>query len=254
IKTAKEDPDGFCPVEMICQNGVALATFHTSQVDPDRADGYDAGIRGFLADGKPRGVSDWGALSAWGWGASQILDFTEDHPGIDHDHVAVIGHSRGGKAALWAAAEDERFSTAYSNNSGCGGAALFRRRYGETTAIITRNFPHWFCKKLNDYAGNEDALPVDQHQLIAAIAPRRVYVTSASQDLWADPKGEYLSLVHAAQVFTRLGHRAVNDPNMPPVNRPVTSGQTGYHIRQGKHNLTPQDWKYFLDFFLDVDR
>jgi pimeloyl-ACP methyl ester carboxylesterase len=167
---------------------------------------------------------------------------------IDAGRVAVVGHSRGGKTSLWAAAEDARFAIAYSNNSGCGGAALSRRAYGETVAIITRGFPHWFCPPFAAFGGKESELPVDQHQLIALIAPRGVYVTSADEDLWADPKGEYSSIVAASPVFRLLDKTSIIEPQMPSLNSPRVSGQTGYHIRTGEHNLKDQDWTWFLDY------
>ncbi|WP_164101591.1 glucuronyl esterase domain-containing protein [Candidatus Laterigemmans baculatus] len=244
-----ETPNDFWPLDMIIEAGCAAAVFHTSDVDPDRADGYLEGIRGFLAEGQPRARDAWGALSAWGWGASRIADYAiENVPQTDPQRLAVVGHSRGGKAALWAAAEDPRFAISYSNNSGCGGAALSRRRFGETIARITSSFPHWFCEHLTTYAGSEPALPVDQHQLMALIAPRSAYVASAAEDLWADPRGEYLSLVHAAPVFELLGKPSIQTATMPPVDTQRVEGPTGYHIRSGGHNLTRDDWGRFLRF------
>lgn len=244
-----ETPNDFWPLDKIIDAGYAAAVFHTSHVDPDRADGYLEGIRGFLANGEPRARDAWGALSAWGWGASRVVDYAiENVPQIDPKRLAVVGHSRGGKAALWAAAEDPRFAISYSNDSGCGGAALSRRRFGETIARITSAFPHWFCEHLTTYAGSEAALPVDQHQLIASLAPRAVYVASAAEDLWADPRGEYLSVVAAAPVFELLGKASISDPTMPPRDRQRIVGPTGYHIRSGQHNLTRLDWELFLKF------
>lgn len=240
--------DPFWPIEKIVRKGYATAAFHTSNVDPDKRDGYDQGIRAMLDMPDSDPTTRWGALSAWGWGASRVLDYATKLPGIDSNKTAVVGHSRGGKTALWAAAEDQRFKIAYSNNSGCGGAALSRRAYGETVKRITGNFPHWFCKRFNAYGGKENELPVDQHQLIALIAPRAVYVASADQDLWADPRGEYTSLFEAGPVYQLLGKKHIQKETMPALDSPRHVGATGYHIRQGKHNLTEQDWGYFLDF------
>jgi hypothetical protein len=173
--------DPFWPVEKIIRSGYATVAFHTSDVDPDKRDGYKKGIRAMLEDPDSDQNARWGSLSAWGWGASRVLDFTIKQPEIDPKRTAVVGHSRGGKTALWAAAEDERFKVAYSNNSGCGGAALSRRAYGETVDRITGNFPHWFCKRFKTYGGRENELPIDQHQLMQPpFSPSPISATTSS--------------------------------------------------------------------------
>ncbi len=248
LEEATEKVDEFWPVKKMIERGYATASFLTGDVDPDRADGYAAGIRSFFAAGAPAEDDAWRSLSAWGWAASRVLDYMETIDSIDASRVAVVGHSRGGKTALWAASEDTRFAIGYSNNSGCGGAALSRRSYGETVERITTAFPHWFTPNFNAYAGKEDELPIDQHELIALLAPRGVYVTSADEDLWADPQGEYASLVAASPVFKRLGVKSIEQPEMPPLNQQRIVGQTGYHIRSGGHGLEALDWDLFLDF------
>lgn len=248
LKSEKESFDSFWPVEKLVRRGFATAGFYTSDVDPDRHDGYEAGIRSLLNDPDSDPTTRWGSLSAWGWAASRVLDFAIKQPEIDPERTAVAGNSRAGKTALWAAAEDERFSIAYSNESGCGGAALSRRAFGETVARINRSFPHWFCDRFKTYDDREADLPVDQHELLALLAPRAVYVGSADEDLWADPRGEYASLIAAGPVFQLFKLQHITDPVMPPLNTPRHVGPTGYHIRTGAHNLTEQDWGYFLDF------
>lgn len=248
LQEATEKVDDFWPVKKMIERGYATASFLTSDVDPDRADGYADGIRSFFTGGAPAADDAWRSLSAWGWAASRVLDYMETIDSIDASRVAVVGHSRGGKTALWAAAEDTRFAIGYSNNSGCGGAALSRRSYGETVERITTAFPHWFTPNFNAYAGKEDELPVDQHELIALLAPRGVYVTSADEDLWADPKGEYASLVAAAPVFQLLGVQSVVQPDMPPLNQQRVVGQAGYHLRSGGHGLEAVDWDLFLNY------
>lgn len=241
-------PEGFWPVQEILERGYATATFHTSHVDPDKANGYAQGIRALLDDPNSAPETRWKSLSAWGWAASRILDYAHDLPGIDPQRTAVVGHSRGGKAALWAGAEDTRFNLVYSNNSGCGGAALSRRAFGETTERINRKFSHWFCTQFSKYDHKENEMPIDQHQLIGLIAPRGVYVTSADEDLWADPRGEYEALVAAGPVYALLGKDHIKAKAVPPLNTPQHIGATGYHIRTGKHDLTRKDWGYFLNF------
>lgn len=248
LEKASTEYDPFWSVEQIIDRGYATASFHTSDVDPDKKDGYADGLRSFFANGKAPEDNAWRSLSAWGWAASRILDYLEEDSAVDASRVAVVGHSRGGKTSLWAAAEDMRFAIGYSNNSGCGGAALSRRAYGETVARITTNFPHWFSAKFAAYGGREDELPVDQHELMSLIAPRGIYIASADEDLWADPKGEYASLVEAAPVFTLLGKSSITQADMPSLNHPCIVGQTGYHIRSHEHDLKHQDWTWFLDF------
>jgi dienelactone hydrolase len=248
LEVAQQNDRPFLPVDQITQRGYAVATFFTSHIEPDRADGYAEGVRSFLGQGKLPTQDSWGALSAWGWAASRLVDHFENDPQVDANRIAVVGHSRGGKTALWAAAEDDRFKVAYSNQSGCGGAAISRRQYGETVARITTVFPHWFCLNFTSYSDREHELPIDQHELVSLIAPRSVFVSSAAEDLWADPVGEYQSVVEAGPVFELFGQSTITEKTMPVLGKTRTSDRLGYRIRSGPHSLELADWMEFLDF------
>jgi hypothetical protein len=235
------------PVEMILRRGYGVATAYCGDLEPDHPEGYRSGVRAYATFGPGPDPGRWGAVAAWAWGLSRALDYLEQDSGVDAGNVIAFGHSRLGKAALWAAAQDERFAMAISNNSGCMGAALSRRRFGETVQFINMLFPHWFPSPFHGYADREDDLPVDQHLLLALIAPRPLYVASAADDDWADPRGEFLSAQEASPVYRFLGGEGLAAEEMPPVGEPVMS-QLGYHVRPGEHDITEYDWSQYLEF------
>lgn len=237
-------------VEMVLKRGYALATVYCGDFDPDNyshdfSDGvhplfYEAGQE------KPK-PTEWGAIGAWAWGLSRSLDYLENEDRINANKVAVLGHSRLGKTALWAGAQDERFALVISNNSGCGGAALYRRCFGERIHHMIKPVGYWFCHDHRNYQQLEHELPVDQHMLLSLVAPRPLYVASATKDQWADPRGEFLAAKHASPVYSLFGKKGLADTEFPEPDHPIHTN-VGYHLRSGKHDVTVFDWRQYLDF------
>jgi hypothetical protein len=236
-------------VETILDRGFGLATMYYGDIEPDIAGAMELGVRGtYLKPGQETpDADDWGAIAAWAWGLSRIADYLETDKDVDSDRLALVGHSRLGKAALWAGATDTRFGVVISNESGEGGAAISRRVFGETVADLNTRFPHWFCGNYRQYGNREAEMPFDAHMLLALVAPRPLYVASAQEDQWADPKGEFLAAVAASEVYERLGKKGVGTGAMPSVNQPVGDA-VRYHVRTGKHDITAYDWQQYLDF------
>jgi hypothetical protein len=239
-------------VETVLARGYGLATMYYGDLEPDIDGAMKLGVRAAYLKGGQQAPADgeWGAIAAWAWGLSRAADYLVQDRDVDAARLALVGHSRLGKTALWAGAMDARFALVISNESGEGGAAISRRRFGETVADLNSRFPHWFCGNYHRYSGREDEMPFDSHMLLALIAPRPLYVASAEEDRWADPKGEFLGAVAASSVYELLGRKGIGMTQMPLVNQPV--GDTvRYHVRTGKHDITAYDWMQYLDF---VDR
>lgn len=237
-------------VDMILDRGYGLATIYYGDIEPDHKDGWKDGVRAKLKTDKndqPLALEEWSAISAWSWGLSRVMDYFEKDENVDSKRVALMGHSRLGKTSLWGGATDERFAIVISNDSGCGGAALSKRAFGETVKRINTSFPHWFNRNFKQYDDNEASLPFDQHELIALIAPRPVYVASAVEDRWADPKGEFLSAKYAGPVYELFGKGGVGVEEQPPVDQSV-GDYIGYHIRSGGHDVKDYDWEQYLNF------
>lgn len=231
------------PVSFLTRAGYAVATLCCDDFFPDKdLASYSASMqRLFPPEQRGPGPDRWGAIGTWAWGLSRALDYLLSDPAFDPARIAVIGHSRLGKAALWAGAQDTRFALVASNNSGCGGAALSKRLAGETVRDINTRFPHWFCENFRAYNDREQDLPVDQHQLLALVAPRALAVGSASEDHWADPEGERLALDQARPVFALFD---LPDATAPPARPP----RLHYHLRPGEHDIILPDWEHYVRF------
>ncbi|MCL2742525.1 MAG: acetylxylan esterase [Planctomycetaceae bacterium] len=240
------------PMQFLLERGYACVTAYYCDIEPDVNGGYLHGVRKFLyKEGEKQALDEANTIATWAWGLGEMLDGVEhfqDKLGIDPTKTVVVGHSRLGKTSLWAGAIDQRFAIVISNDSGCGGAALSRRNYGETVHRINVSFPHWFCDNFKKYNLDVNSLPVDQHQLIALAAPRPVYVASATEDRWADPKGEFLSAYNAGSVYKLFGTSGFGGVTEPPQPDLSVGGIIGYHNRTGGHGILEPDWKHYCDF------
>ncbi len=241
-------PDIYYPLEEIADEGFDVLSVCYEDITADNAD-FGSGLAGiFLPNGQETGKT-CGKIRLWAWVASRILDYAETVDTLDMDSAAVVGHSRLGKTALVAGMLDERFAYSVSNCSGCSGAALSRGNSGERISDIVKNFPYWFCK---DYAvfGKQNFGPdFDQHYLIASIAPRCVYIASASMDAWADPVSEFLSCVAASKAFEDLGVEGIiHDDRIPDVEEKLHEGCVGYYNHHGQHFLSRHTWKSVMEF------
>jgi hypothetical protein len=231
----------------ILAKGFAIATAYYGDLEPDTTTGWMTGIRSSLKNVLKIQPAEWCAMGAWAWGLSRIVDYLQKDKNIDARQIALMGHSRLGKAALWAGASDQRFALIISNESGEGGAAISRRWYGETVQIINAKFPHWFAGRYKTFGDQVNALPVDGHMLLSLMAPRPLYVASAVEDTWSDPKGEFISAKEAGKVYALFGKKGIDTDSLPALNQPV--GQTvRYHIRSGRHAVTLYDWERYLEF------
>lgn len=237
------------PLDVIVGNGCGLITAHCADFDPDVYNVFFDGVQG-LAEGRVhiRNRDDWGSISAWAWGLSQMQSYLELQPETKKSNTVVIGHSRLGKAALWAGATDERFDMVVSNNSGCAGAAQFRTMRGEDIEKITNRFPYWFARNFQSFRGNDSLLLVDQEMLLSLVAPRALYVASASKDSWADAEGEYLSFYKAQAVYS-LYDKTIEIPfKYPAPDTGIQFGNMAYHLRAGEHEILPWDWEKYVEF------
>lgn len=238
------------PIEQLLDSGYAfISVDHESLADHNEVD-FNSGIFPlfYMENQSFPKSNEWGVLAACGYGASLALDYLETEAVINHEKIVVLGHSKLGKAALWAAARDQRFAMAISANSGCAGAALWRRKYGETLQKMCTRFPYWLCYNAQKFIGREEDLPVDQHMLLVLMAPRPVYVASAEKDYWADPRGEFLSAYHASPAYQLYGKKGLESIETPEKNKAYLEQEIGYHLRDGGHYIADYDWHRFIDF------
>lgn len=244
----RDEETGYWPVQTILASGRGAACFYASQAQPDEAGAFPSALAAlFLEPGAQREPDGWGALGVWAFAASVMVTVLSGHPRVDREKISLAGHSRGGKAALWCAAQDPRVNAVLVNNSGCTGAAVSRGKRGEVVASISAMFPHWFCPNYGGYAWREETMPFDQHMLVAAVAPRLCYITSGTEDLWSDPEAEWRGAKAGSAAWELLG--AAPLPLEPPEpGQAYQDGPIGYHRRPGGHDLTTWDYEKFLEF------
>ena len=241
-------PHLFLPAEEIVDHGFALLNIWYEDIAPDCEDQFTSGLPAFFPDWLQR-PDRWGKIAMWAWAASRAMDYVMTCPDIDPDRVAVSGHSRLGKTALWAGANDQRFKLVISNDSGCSGAALARGGSGESVRAITERFPYWFTEAYKKYADAESMMPFDQHFLLAAAAPRKLYVASAAGDSWADPDSEFLSAWITGKLYQKLGLPGLICADAWPADDIILQqGNIAYHRRPGLHYVTRTDWQRFMAF------
>lgn len=236
------------PLEEIVSRGYVFAAFYSGDVDPDRED-VSSGVYAWLAKGDPgrNNPTNRGTIAAWAWGFQRCVDYLAKDRDIDARRIAVVGHSRNGKAALLAAAFDLRIAMAIPVQAGCGGSAPSRGKTGESVKQINDRFPHWFNGEFKKFNDTPDRLPFDQNALVAMCAPRPVLFPAAEGDQWANPAGQFEVLKAATPVYRLLGVEGLTATQMPPLGQLVSS-RLGYYIREGKHSMTAADWRVFLDY------
>lgn len=235
----------------VIEKGFGIATFNYSDVDPDSLGSVAQGIRGhYLKEGqKEPAPEEWGAIAAWAWGISRIVDYFETDPQIDAKKVAIMGVSRQGKTVLWAGAHDTRIALVLASCSGEGGAALSRRNYGETIAhlVAPTRYPYQFCANYAKYAEDPKQQPFDSHMLVALMAPRPVLLQTGNTDGWSDPKGEFMAAIAAGPVYKLFGKQGLETDKMPEAGQPILH-TIGYLMHVGGHGSLPGDMTVFLNF------
>lgn len=248
-----EMPTRYLPAEEIRDRGYAILAIEHNAVSPDAQDGFATGLGALLRKvARTDGISQSqlpGKIAIWAWVASRALDWALEQPEICSSRIAVIGHSRLGKAALLCGALDQRIACIIANASGCSGAAITRGKAGEHIADIVRSYPYWFCEAYQQYANKESALPFEQDWLLAVLAPRLLVIGDAVKDVWCDPVHEYLSCASAGKAREWLGEKGLIHPDrLPEVGETLHEGNIGYHLRNGEHYLSREDWNRYMNF------
>ncbi len=249
---SREFLSSFWPAETIVSRGYAAAVFRTQEVAPDYDEGFTTGFHRLFPEyggrGNYRPANLYGAISAWSWAVSRIIDYIETDPDLDEKRIAVAGHSRGGKTALWTAARDPRVAMTAASCAGNSGDALSRDSRGEKIENITGKFPYWFCPAYKTFSGREEELPFDQHMLLGLIAPRLLYTSARTRDDWADPESQFYSLLQAEKVYNLYGKTGLREDSLQKPEHPLAGGAIGHHLKTGFHDLDEYDWNCYLDF------
>lgn len=250
IDAERASKSPFWPAEEIVARGFAAVAFYNGDVAPDFNTGNTQGVFAIYEKPGDRPLNAWGTISAWAWGASRVMDWIATEPKIDARRVAVVGHSRGGKTALLAGVTDPRFALACANDSGCSGAKLNALNLPDSEQIsyITSRFPYWFCANYACYANKDRQMPHDQDEFLALMAPRLLAVASATEDDWAGQKGEFEAARRAGMTWRAQGLAGLVGDAFPAAETPLQEGSVSYHLRTGRHDLTPYDWKCYMDF------
>lgn len=233
-------PDG-PPLKRVTDRGYAVAIVYAGDLVPDDARGAPPALARLYGPGHRPG----GALAAWAWLYSELGGVLTHEPRLAGAPVVAWGHSRNGKAALLAGAIYPDVAGVIAHQSGRGGAALTRGSVGESVGQITAEYGFWFSPRYATYAGRETAIPVDQHQLLALIAPRPVLVGAGNRDRWADPSGMFRAVQGASPVYRLYGAPAFTRMKL---TEPDLAGPQAYFMRQGTHGVTTDDWTLFLEF------
>lgn len=242
------------PLHQLMKRGIGFATVDYQAFATDRGNKegkVSGGITNlfFKADQEFTKENEWGMIAIWAYALRAGMDYLETDKDVQSEQVATLGCSISGKVALWAAITDQRFGMALLSTAGHGGDAIWRREYGETLDNMCKYLPTWICRNANKYAKNVHEMPVDQHTLLASMAPRPLYVATGQHDLWADQKGQWIGTYNASPVYNLYDKKiAFKSAKQPLINKPIIESSIGYHVRSGVHGLELYDWEQYMKF------